>query len=233
MNQSANPDCALTAVVLNLLIPLMLTAGARDPDHARQAAIEAIDCQIRAGRTGILEIGQIIALSVTAMDSLRLAIGTAVPTDTKVKLCNSARALNRQAENLAGSFGRTPNRSRRSEPLPVETVAVDTPADTAEASEALGALDVLKSELARPETAARAKAEHRPAWANAMTDVAAECARNLHTLPPLERRMEITRIAALTDAARELLQPQDLRRSSTDTPSKTAVTAPTTTLPRA
>jgi hypothetical protein len=42
------------------------------------------------------------------------------------------------------------------------------------------------------------------AWANAMTDVAAECARDLAKLPPNQRRAEIIRINALNATARQI-----------------------------
>jgi hypothetical protein len=42
------------------------------------------------------------------------------------------------------------------------------------------------------------------AWADAMTDVAAECARDLAKLPPKQRRAEIIRINALNATAQKI-----------------------------
>lgn len=42
------------------------------------------------------------------------------------------------------------------------------------------------------------------AWANAMTDVAAECARDLAKLPPHQRRAEVIRINALRATAHQI-----------------------------
>jgi hypothetical protein len=46
--------------------------------------------------------------------------------------------------------------------------------------------------------------ERETLWANAMTDVAAECSRNLAKLPPQQRRAEMIRIAALKATAAQL-----------------------------
>jgi hypothetical protein len=45
---------------------------------------------------------------------------------------------------------------------------------------------------------------YKLSWANAMTDVAAECSRNLAKLAPADRRAEIIRIGALSETARHL-----------------------------
>jgi hypothetical protein len=42
------------------------------------------------------------------------------------------------------------------------------------------------------------------AWANAMTDVATECVRDLAKLPQNQRRAEIIRINALNATARQI-----------------------------
>jgi hypothetical protein len=46
------------------------------------------------------------------------------------------------------------------------------------------------------------------AWADAMTDVAAECARNVSKLPPHQRRAELIRINALHATARQIKRKQ-------------------------
>ena len=50
-----------------------------------------------------------------------------------------------------------------------------------------------------------------------MTTVAAECAAELDTLPPAQRRANLIRIGALTDSARALSQPKTPRAALLNT----------------
>jgi hypothetical protein len=62
-------------------------------------------------------------------------------------------------------------------------------------------------QVARPAAAPPGPQPNRSvelAWADAMTDVAAECARDLAKLPPKQRRAEVIRINALNATARQI-----------------------------
>lgn len=56
------------------------------------------------------------------------------------------------------------------------------------------------------------------AWADAMTDVAAECSRRLAKLPPKQRRAEVIRIAALNETVRQIRSGQPTETSPRSCP---------------
>jgi hypothetical protein len=75
----------------------------------------------------------------------------------------------------------------------------------------------------QPPTPDRPPSDHSVAlaWADAMTDVAAECARDLAKLPPKQRRAEIIRINALNATARQIRDEGKIPRQPAAPPPQT------------
>jgi hypothetical protein len=119
----------------------------------------------------------------------------------KLRLRGSADALNRSAQRSTATL----EKQRRNAEKPV----VDQPVPQAEVDAtaragALGSLEQVKTTVQQAETLT--EQDRKRLWANAMTDPAAECSRDLAKLPPAQRRAEIIRIGALNATARELNQ---------------------------
>jgi hypothetical protein len=167
----------LTQLILGILTPMMQAAGLTDPTLARQAAQEAIE----AGPPGPLTTtAQTIAFAMAALDNLRLAAPPEVAVTTKLRLRGNANALNRSSQRTARTAA---------EPPAPKPAASKPPTPEPSASEP------------QPKQPDRTVAL---AWAEAMTDVAAECARDLAKLPAKQRRAEIIRINALHATARQI-----------------------------
>jgi hypothetical protein len=118
---------------------------------------------------------QTVAFAMAALDSLRLAAPPEVAVTAKLRLRGNANALNRSSQRAAATPApRPPTGKPHSQPPPLS-----------------------------PD---RPPADHSAdlAWADAMTDVAAECARDLAKLSSAQRRAQIIRINALNATARQI-----------------------------
>jgi hypothetical protein len=122
----------------------------------------------------LITVAQTVAFAMAALDNLRLAAPPDVALTTKLRLRGNANALNRSCQRAAASPAPRPPANT---PNPQPPPSPDRP--PSDHSFAL-------------------------AWADAMTDVAAECARDLAKLPPKQRRAEIIRISALNATARQI-----------------------------
>jgi hypothetical protein len=175
----SQPESPLLQVVLSFLTPLMLAGGIADPDLARRAAQQAI----AAHQTGpLLTIAQTVAFALAALDSLRLSAPPDLSPTMKLRLRGNANALNRSASRTAASLA--------------AANLTTSPASSSPGAPA--------TQQAPTGATAATDREDKLTWANAMTDVAAECARNLANLTPKQRHAETIRIAALHATARRL-----------------------------
>jgi hypothetical protein len=81
------------------LVLIALTAMMRpvlvDPDLALRAAREAVAAWLAKGETDLLAIGQIVAFSVTVLDTQRLSLQSDVPPAMVIKLRGSANSATR------------------------------------------------------------------------------------------------------------------------------------------
>ena len=196
-----NPQTAATPlhqVVLSLLIPLLMAGGLTDPALAGLAAQEAITAHTADGRGQLVTTAQIVAFALASLDNLRLSADPGLSLSMKLKLRGNANALCGSAQ-------------RRSAPAAAPQIAAPPPEpdDTAAQShanaqalaeaQALAGLEQAQSLVrqaeAIPETVvATNPVAERPrqfGWAGAMTDVAAECARDLANLPPSNARLKL------------------------------------------
>jgi hypothetical protein len=198
----------LMEVILSFLTPLLLAGGITDTDLARRAACEAIAAHQTGG--SLLNVAEAIAFATASLDSLRLSVAHDLPVPMKLRLRVNANALNR-SRHRAIPARPAPRRSpddavAESEASPLSEASEPTAAFPRAEAHAHGVAGVPTAASTQspkpqpPETDRRR--EH--AWANAMTDIAAEYSRNLARLSPTQRRAETIRIAALNATARQL-----------------------------
>lgn len=196
------PADALTAIILNLLAPLLLAGANNDPALARLAAQQAIEAYQAANRAQMISIAQVVAFALASLDTLRLSMDATLSPSMTLKHRGNANALSRSSQRAAETLAR-----QRQEPS-------NPPADTPSQTETLAALETARAQVQAAATAEPRPEQQRHAWAAAMTTVAAEHAAELDTLPAAQRRASLIRIGALTDSARALSQPQTQRRAS-------------------
>jgi hypothetical protein len=200
----------LMEVILSFLTPLLLAGGITDTDLARRAAREAIATHHTGG--SLLNVAEAIAFAMASLDSLRLSVAHDLSVTMQLRLRGNANALNRSRHRAIPA---RPSPRRR----PDDAVAESEASPLSEASEPTAACPRAEAHahgVSGVPTAASAwtrspkpqppetdrRREH--AWANAMTDIAAECSRNLASLSPTQRRAETIRIAALNATACQL-----------------------------
>ncbi|HEX4368274.1 MAG TPA: hypothetical protein VH023_15660 [Rhodopila sp.] len=174
----------LMTFVVALLTPLLLTGGITDIALARQAARQAIDAYNAAGGDQLVTVAQIVGFALASLDNLRLSADPDRSVSMTLKLRGNANALNRSTQRSTAAL---------------EIQRRDT-RDEADEQAALAGLEQAQTQLQPPQPT---QAPVHP-WASAMTQVAAECARDLARLPPAQRRTEIIRINALSQAATHL-----------------------------
>ena len=198
-----SPDL-LQEFALTLIVPLLASGGIGDPAFARSTAIDTIAAYKAAGRDQLVSVMQLIGFAMVSLDSLRLSLPAELSLAMKLKLRGNANALNRSAQRNAATLAQQQREADR--PPPED--------DTVATAAALASLGQARAMVTAPEIPPPAKTqpqgsddqERRRLWANAMTDVAAECSRNLNKLPPGERRAEIIRIGALSATVQQLMR---------------------------
>jgi hypothetical protein len=163
-----------------------------------------------------------VGFALASLDSLRLSAEPEMPVPMKLKLRGNANGLNLSTHRSTTALERERSDDTR-EPMPP---------DLGEEA-ALASLDQARTRLQQPQTAEPQTAEPGPRprpktaepgpeddrqvrriWANAMTDVAAEFARDLGKRPSADRRAEIIRIGALSEAAFQLTTGGDIPKRS-------------------
>jgi len=176
----------LMTFVVALLTPLLLTAGITDIALARQAARQAIEAYNAAGNDQLVTVAQIVGFALASLDNLRLSAEPDRSVSMTLKLRGNANALNRATQRSTAAL---------------EIQRRDT-RDESDQQAALASLEQAQIQLQPTQPAPKPAPAHP--WASAMTRVAAECARDLAKLPPGQRRAEIIRIDALSQAATHL-----------------------------
>jgi hypothetical protein len=174
----------LLEVLLCLLTPLLMTAGVTDIGQARLAAQQAIAAYQDNHQGHLLDIAAAVGLALASLDNLRLSASASVSLPMKLRLRGNANALSHSSRSLIAAPDH-PSPADEPDNNPAETAAPASPR---------------KPEAAPPDDGR----QRELLWANAMTDIAAECSRNLGKLPPAQRRAETIRIAGLSQAARHL-----------------------------
>jgi len=200
----------LLTVIIGVITPFLIAGGIVDAALARTAALQAIDACRSDTRGSLIGIGQVVGFALASLDSLRLSAAPELSLAMTLKLRANATAMHRATQTGA---------VRVETPLQVENTAAEDEALAAAEAEANTALQQARTMPHPSETPAAASDDERKRlWADAMTDVAAECARDLHRLPPAKRRSEIIRIGALSATARALKQQIPLREQAPQQP---------------
>nr|WP_294506425.1 hypothetical protein [uncultured Rhodopila sp.] len=211
------PTGLLMEYILAVLAPLLIVGSISDLRLARLAAKEAIDAYKARSDEELITIAQIAGFAIAALDDLRLSAAPELSVSLKLKLRGNAAALNRAGQGNTAAL----RLLRREEPPP------DPRDDDRVREEAMEALEEAEASVREAQTAAPpapppVDKRWSTAWAGAMTEVAAECARNLHRLPPRERRKEMVRINLLSGAARRISQTGDQTVSAQTSSASTA-----------
>lgn len=183
----------LLAFVLSVLTPLLMTGDAEDAEQANHAARQAIAAYKTAARDQLISIAQMVGFALASLDNLRLSAAPNLSLSMKLKLRANANALHRSTRRGAAALERQP--------------CEDQPDDClAQAEAAVEQVQTERQDTNPLEPAPPSENDRKRTWANAMTDVAAECSRTLAKLPPGQRRVETIRISALSDIARHLAE---------------------------
>jgi hypothetical protein len=166
-------------VILSFLTPLMLAGGITDTTIGRLAAQEAIE----ASKTGsLLTIAQVVAFAMTSLDNLRLSAPADLSLTLKLRLRGNANALNQSTQRTAATLDPQPAKPAPAKPQPAKSHPTEPAPPLDPAADRRRQLD----------------------WADAMTDVAAECARKLGKLPSAKRHAEMIRISVLRTTAQKI-----------------------------
>ena len=198
-----NPSDLLLAFALSVIVPLLMAGGIGDAEAARCAAMETIAAYRANGRDQLVSIAQLVGFALVSLDSLRLSVPAELSLPMKLKLRGNANALNRSAQRHTATLEK-----QRQDAVAADDTAVRTKAPASpKPAQNIAPQDAAQPPAAsKPEPEPCSDQERKHLWANAMTDVAAECSRNLHKLPPEQRQAEIVRIGAVNETARRLIQ---------------------------
>ena len=215
------PD-QLLQVVLAFLAPLLSIGSA---DDARLAARQAIAACTAAGHNNLVSIAQIVGLAIASLDNLRLSASSDLSLPMKLKLRANANALSRTSLNAKATPAKAiPAKAAPDSHPPPAPTAAQTPTDPPspafepdpdEAQRQARVIAALRDTHDQVRKAQAAEPALQPAepltqrqcdlsWASAMTEVANECRAAVAHLPPEQRRIEMTRINALTKTAHDL-----------------------------
>jgi hypothetical protein len=214
-NPFADP---LMTIVIAFLTPMFLWAG--DVALARAAAIQALGAYSLASNRNLVTMAKIIAFELASLCSLSQSMAEDISIPLALRLRGNANSMDRAAERNR----RMLENDERAAALAVKAAHITEEAAAAAVAEAREAVHTAKLRIQAapaplppapvPLASARQPApqirtptveqQWRTAWAEAMTDVAAEFTVGLDSLPPAERAAEMSRIQALTEAARTL-----------------------------
>ncbi len=193
----------LLDVILGFLAPILLAAGVADIQLARLAAQEAIAAYQTGGQGNLVTIAQVVGFAIASLDALRLSAAPDASLSMKLKLRGNANALSRSTQRSLQTH--TPPASTNDEPAHAEALAALEQAQTLQAQTRQAQTRQAETLQAQtPERPSDPDRQRELAWADAMTDVAAESAREFARLPPEQRRTQTIRIAALSAMARDL-----------------------------
>jgi len=94
----AHPSDLLLQLIVAFLAPMFMSASTGDLGFARLAALETIASYGLRTQAELMNIAQIIAFGLAAMDSLWLSMADDVSLTMKIRLRSTANGLNRSAQ---------------------------------------------------------------------------------------------------------------------------------------
>ncbi len=116
---SSQPSDVLLEFILGFLTPLLMAGCTSDLGLARLAAIETLTAYHPRTPAELVNIAQIVAYGLTAMDNLRLSMAPDLPLSMKIRLRMGANALNRSAQQNTKGLAQ----GRRGHPPPAHQAA--------------------------------------------------------------------------------------------------------------
>ncbi len=93
-----HPSDLLLQLIVAFLAPMFLSASTGDVSFARLAAMETLASYGARSQAELMNIAQIIAFGLAAMDSLWLSMADDVSLTMKIRLRSTANGLNRSAQ---------------------------------------------------------------------------------------------------------------------------------------
>ncbi|WP_428532649.1 hypothetical protein [Rhodopila sp.] len=201
----------LLGVVLAMLTPLLTIGSAED---ARLAAHQAIAAYHTGGHCNLVTISQIVGFAIASLDNLRLSAPPDLSLSMKLKLRGNANALSRTSLQVSAASANPPpptaDPPTADPPVQAPPPAPEPDRDHAgHHATAIAELRKVRDQLRQAQAAEPTCPSAEPltqrqrdlAWANAMTEVAAEYSTGLAELSAAQQRIELTRINALTRTA--------------------------------
>jgi hypothetical protein len=224
----------LMNLIIAVITPMFLWSSDGDIPLARLAAIETINEFRIIHRLSLFTVAKIVAFDLCTLSSLSQSMIEDVSILLALKLRNNANGLDRSSDrnrrhledaqpvaekipdigeltedSLAASLANAQRavaeataRLQADQPQPAPQPS-PAPAHTPPPAATPTPANLPQTTAATPITRTQ-NAEHQNAWANAMTNVAAEFQAGLKDLPPAERAREMLRINALTEVASNL-----------------------------
>jgi hypothetical protein len=235
------PADVLMNLIVSLLAPMFLTASGGDIGFASMAVLETVNSYRVRNLGDLIAVAQIVAYGLAALGSLSLSMDDGIALPMILRLRGNANACTRSAEQNRRVLEKPRSgdrQSRQAAPTPdpadsqheAEVMAnlAETKKLVAEAMARLQTVEPAAEPIAHP-APAPATAEvltledrqRQAAWADVMTDVAAEFTAGVAHLPLAERQEASHRAALLTSCANQLLSgtvPPRLRPADLDVP---------------
>jgi hypothetical protein len=219
------PADILMNLIVTLLAPMFLTASGGDIGFASMAALETVNSYRVRNLADLIVVAQIVAYGLAALGSLSLSMDDGISLPMILRLRGNANACTRSAEHNRRALEKARSGDRESH----QAAPTQDPADAQYEAEVMANLAETKKLIAETmtrlqpaEPAAEPIAHPAPipattqvltledrqrqaAWADVMTDVAAEFTAGVAHLPLAERQEASHRAALLTSCANQLL----------------------------
>jgi hypothetical protein len=233
------PADILMNFIVTVLAPMFLTASGGDIGFASMAVLETVNSYRVRNLGDLIAVAQIVAYGLAALGSLSLSMDDGIALPMLLRLRGNANACTRSAEQNRRALEKRRPGDRGSHPA----APTHDPADARYEAEVMANLAETKKRAAEalarlqpaqpaaepvahpapaPATAEVLTLEDRQrqaAWADVMTDVAAEFTAGIAHLPLAERQEASHRAVLLTSCANQLLSgtvPPQLRPGDLD-----------------
>ncbi len=167
-----------------ILVLLMPFFAGTDRKLVAAAVLETLGDYMPATRAELLHAAQIIAFSMSALDSLSEAISLELPTTLRMRLRGGANALNRSATQTLRALDKCQAAAAAEDPALPDPVATANPPLPPAAEAEPTAADIQPSAAAAPRVQSAhsqpqaahsgiSEEEHKQIWAQALREVAA------------------------------------------------------------
>jgi hypothetical protein len=200
-----HPADILLNLIVTLLAPMFLCASDGDIRFARMAAIETINGYRAQNHAGLIAVAQIVAFGLAALGSLSLSMADDISVSMTLRLRGNANALNRSAEQNRRALTKQYVDSAVPHTVPTPSFDQENHPQKTEAPKPMPA----PISAAKPPTPQQQQ-QNRSAWASAITGVAKEFTDSLPFLPPTERKLTESKIAAMSSSVAALLSGKPL-----------------------